>query len=99
MPILLIGFFLPLLDCFPAAIIMAFVMDRAALDKTEREFLGVLRFFGGEVCSDWGGHVEHHWYPPLCDCTVRSVAPYCTKRKYAQKSALRRLSMAKRYTP
>src|SRR5258708_5945745 len=98
-PVLLIRVLLPLPDRLPTAIVAAFVMDRAALDKTEREFLCVLRFFGGEVCSDWRGHVEHHWYPPLCDCTVKSVAPYCTKRKYARKSALRRLSMAKRYTP
>jgi hypothetical protein len=58
--VLLIRLLLPLADRRPTAIVPVFVMDRAILDKTEREFLGVFRCFGGEVCSNWLGHVEHH---------------------------------------
>src|ERR1700740_233085 len=50
----------PFPDRFTTAIILPFVVDNAVVCETTGKRVDVLRLFGGQVFSDWFGHIKSH---------------------------------------
>src|SRR5258708_40128078 len=65
----------PFPDRFTTSIILPFVVDNAVVCETTGKRVGVLRLFGGKICSDWSGYVESHRSPSR-NCTVWSFTSH-----------------------
>src|SRR6266436_3797030 len=51
---------LPLADRVTTVIILPFVVDSAFFGEATGKRISVLRLFGGQVFSDWFGHIKSH---------------------------------------
>ena len=51
---------LPLADRVTTVIILPLVVDSAIFGETTGKRVSVLRFFGGQVFSDWFGQIKSH---------------------------------------